>query len=118
MYGLIIDVLKGYNGKYGVAIHVPLNMIIKDYSLMTEEEKNYAKNSWTHVDFLIYKTIDKSPYTAIEVDGSKYHQYGSKQAKRDILKNSIFKKYGILLCRFNTTGSSEKEKLIQILNEG
>ncbi len=117
MYALLNDVLKKYNNNHGIAVHVPLNMIIKDYSLMTEEEKNYAKNSWTHVDFLIYKTIDKSPYAAIEVDGSKYHQEGSKQAQRDILKNSIFEKYGILLCRFNTTGSSEKEKIIKILNE-
>ncbi len=117
MYGIICDVLKEYNGKYAVAAHVPLNMIIRDYSLMDENEKKYAKNDWTHVDFLIYKTIDKTPYVAIEVDGSKYHQDGSKQAQRDILKNSIFAKYGILLCRFNTTGSSEKEKLIKILNE-
>ena len=92
-------------------------MIIRDYSFMTNEEKKYAKNDWTHVDFLIYKTIDKSPILAIEVDGFKYHKESSKQAKRDELKNIIFEKYDIPLCRFSTTGSNEKEKLTQILHE-
>ena len=117
MYALLQDILEKYNGSYEVAVHVPLNMIIRDYSLMTNEEKKYAKNDWTHVDFLIYKTIDKSPVLAIEVDGFKYHKEGSKQAKRDELKNIIFEKYDIPLCRFSTTGSNEKEKLTQILHE-
>ena len=117
MFALISDILKEYNGEYECAIHIPLNMIIRDYNLMTNEEKKYAKNSWTHVDFLIYKTIDKSSVLAIEVDGLKYHKEGSKQAKRDELKNIIFEKYDIPLCRFSTTGSNEKEKLTQILHE-
>mgnify|MGYP004643502277 FL=1 len=117
MFALINDVLMEYNRNYECAIHIPLNMIIKDYHLMTNDEKKYAKNNWTHVDFLIYKTIDKSPVLAIEVDGSRYHKEGSKQAKRDKLKNIIFEKYDIPLCRFSTTGSNEKEKLTQILHE-
>lgn len=86
------------------------------YSLRTCLSKD-AKNDWTHVDFLIYKTIDKSPVLAIEVDGFKYHKESSKQAKRDELKNIIFEKYDIPLYRFSTTGSNEKEKLTQILHE-
>ena len=117
MYALINDILGKYNGNYECAIHIPLNMIIRDYSLMTNDEKKYAKNDWTHVDFLIYKTIDKSPVLAIEVDGSKYHKEGTKQAQRDELKNVIFEKYDIPLCRFSTTGSNEKERLIRILHE-
>jgi hypothetical protein len=115
MYALLDDILKKYNGNYDIAVHVPLNMIIRDYSLMTNDEKKYAKNDWTHVDFLIYKTIDKSPVLAIEVDGSKYHKEGTTQAKRDELKNLIFEKYDIPLCRFSTAGSGEKEKLSEIL---
>ena len=117
MFALINDVLMEYNKNYECAIHIPLNMIIKDYHLMTNDEKKYAKNNWTHVDFLIYKTIDKSPVLAIEVDGSRYHKEGSKQSKRDELKNAIFEKYKIPLCRFSTTGSNEKEKLIKILHK-
>lgn len=117
MYGLINEIIKKYNGNYEIAVHVPLNMIIRDLGLMSDDEKKYAKNDWTHVDFLIYKTIDKSPALAIEVDGSKYHKEGSKQAKRDELKNTIFAKYDIPLCRFNTAGSNEKEKLSQMFKE-
>lgn len=117
MYALLEDILEKYNGNYDVAVHVPLNMIIRDYSLMTNDEKKYAKNNWTHVDFLIYKTIDKSPVLAIEVDGLKYHQEDSVQAKRDVLKNIIFEKYNIPLSRFNTAGSNEKERLSKILKE-
>jgi len=117
MYVLINDVLKKYNNNFEVAVHVPLNMIIRDYNLMTNDEKKYAKNNWTHVDFLIYKTIDKSPVLAIEVDGSKYHRDGSKQSKRDVLKNIILEKYDIPLHRFSTTGSNEKEKLKSIIND-
>ena len=117
MYALLEDILRKYNGNYECAIHIPLNMIIRDYSLMTNDEKKYAKNDWTHVDFLIYKTIDKSPVLAIEVDGSKYHKEGTKQAQRDELKNVIFEKYDIPLYRFSTTGSNEKERLIKILHE-
>ena len=117
MYSLINEILKKYNNAYEIAIHVPLNMIIRDFSLMTNAEKKYAKNNWTHVDFLIYKTIDKSPLLAVEVDGSSYHKKGTRQFQRDELKNTIFEKYNIPLCRFNTTGSNEKERLESVLNE-
>lgn len=116
MYALISDILKNNHENYEIAVHVPLNMIIRDFSLMTNAEKKYAKNDWTHVDFLIYKTIDKTPILAVEVDGLSYHKEGTKQAQRDELKNIIFEKYNIPLCRFNTTGSNEKEKLELVLN--
>lgn len=117
MFVIINDVLKKHYNNYDVAVHVPVNMIIKDYDLMTDKEKKYAKNDWTHVDFLIYKKIDKTPIVAIEVDGDKYHQKGSKQAINDDMKNQIFDKYNIPLYRFSTTQSNEKERLINILNK-
>ena len=104
-----------------IKVDDPVRMYLKEIGkiplLSLEDEKKYAKNDWTHVDFLIYKTIDKSPVLAIEVDGSKYHKEGSKQAKRDELKNTIFAKYDIPLCRFSTAGSNEKEKLSQMFKE-
>ena len=54
---------------------------------------------------------------AIEVDGAKYHSEGSKQAIRDNIKNQIFRKYKIPLYRFCTTGSNEKQRLLNILQE-
>ena len=75
------------------------------------------KNPLTHIDFLIFNVIDKSPVLAIEVDGYAYHNDNIKQSDRDKLKNSILEKYNIPLIRFNTTGSMEKEKLEKRLME-
>lgn len=118
MYSIIDDVLNMQNFRnLSVAVHVPLKMIIRDKTLMTEKEMKYAFNDWTHVDFLIYNSIDKQPLLAIEVDGVKFHQSGTKQAKRDELKNSIFSKYHLQLLRLSTKGSNEKTKLIIALNK-
>ena len=118
MYSIIDDVLDMQKFKnLSVAVHVPLKMIIRDKTLMTEKEMKYAFNDWTHVDFLIYNFIDKQPILAIEVDGIKYHQLGTKQSKRDELKNNIFSKYNLQLLRLSTKGSNEKTKLIKALNK-
>ena len=116
MYALIADVLrdKRFNG-FGVTTHVPLKMLIRDTSLMTSEEENYAMNVLTHVDFLIFDTIDKLPRLVIEVDGAKYHAEGTKQAERDVMKNEILNKYGLPILRFRTDGSNERKRLIEIL---
>ena len=65
----------------------------------------------THVDFLIYKAIGKTPVVAIEVDGFHYHKKGSRQHERDIMKDSIFSKYDLPLLRFKTNGSGEAEQI-------
>ena len=48
---------------------------------------------------------------AIEVDGTGFHEAGSKQAERDMKKNSILEKCGVPLLRLRTDGSGEKEKI-------
>jgi len=68
MYSVIEDVLMADEfSKLNVVVHQPLNSIIRDPHKLTDEETAYAMNSWTHVDFLIYNYIDKSPVLAIEV---------------------------------------------------
>ncbi|MCF8059961.1 MAG: DUF2726 domain-containing protein [Bacteriovoracaceae bacterium] len=115
---LIRDVLKEERfGKLSVSNHIPLRMIIKDKDLLTEREAQYASNFLSHVDFLIYDKMGKAPVLAIEVDGVAYHKEGSKQAERDELKNHIFSKYSIPLLRFRTDGSSERQKLVEMLNK-
>ncbi len=97
--------------KLGVATHVPLKMIIRDLNLLNSEEKKYALNIHTHVDFLIYDKMGKVPKLAIEVDGVAFHKQGSKQEVRDKMKNEIFLKYELPLLRFRTDGSSEGDIL-------
>ncbi len=117
MFGLITEVLKeeGLEG-YGVHIHVPLRMLLRDPSLLeTERERQYALNSLTHVDFLIFEKIGRSIVAVIEVDGWAFHKTDRAQAERDALKNAICARYGIPLFRFSTTGSGEKEQLCSLL---
>lgn len=64
------------------AVHVSLVNLIKDYSLLTKEEAVYARNPLTHVDFLLFRRMDKSPLLAVEVDGMpSIPQEASKQAE-------------------------------------
>ena len=74
-------------------------------------ERQYARNPLTHVDFLLFNQMDKHPVLAIEVDGTGFHEAGSKQAERDMKKNSILEKCGVPLLRLRTDGSGEKEKI-------
>lgn len=116
MYGLIEETLTDYDN-LSVACHTPMNMIIKDMSLLSEEERKYASNYLTHIDFLIYNKLTKKILLAIEVDDYNYHKEGTIQGNRDELKNAILKKYNLPLIRFQTNGSREKEKLINQLDE-
>lgn len=118
MYSLIEEIIA--DNKYSsldVVCHFPLNMLIKNPELLSEQECKYAMNAATHLDFLIYNRIGKKPVLAIEVDGYEYHKEDTVQASRDLLKNHIMELYEIPLMRFKTNGSSEKEKIIEMLDK-
>jgi len=100
-----------------VVCHFPLNMLIKNPELLNEQECQYAMNSATHLDFLIYNRIGKKPVLAIEVDGYEYHKEDTVQASRDLLKNHIMELYEIPLLRFMTNGSGEREKIVEMLDK-
>ena len=93
------------------AAHVSLVNLVKDYSMLTEEETVYARNPLTHVDFLLFRRMDKSPLLAIEVDGAAFHAAGSVQAGRDEKKNRIFEQCGIPLLRSGQMGAGKWNKL-------
>lgn len=95
----------------GCAVHVSLATLVRDYAPLTEEERKYARNPLTHVDFLLFRKMDKQPVLAIEVDGTRFHEAGSKQASRDEKKNHIMEKCGLLLLRLRTDGSGERERI-------
>ena len=118
MYVLISNILKQDTfSKYDVALNFPLRNVIRDFSKLTEEEHKYARHCNTHLDFLIYNKLGKNPILAIEVDGYEYHKAGTEQAERDKKKDRILAKYELPLLRFSTTGSGEKQKLINKLTE-
>ena len=116
IYGVIRDILQQSEfASVDCAIHVSLVNFVKDYSILDEYEAVYARNPLTHVDFLLFRRMDKSPLLAIEVDGIAFHSTGSVQAGRDEKKNRIFKKCGIPLLRLRTDGSGEKVRIEQAL---
>ncbi len=118
MFGLIKRVLAEERfSKYDVLLHFPIRQLIRDFSRLDEQEKKYASNPSTHLDFLIYNKLGKSPILGIEVDGFKFHKEGTKQSERDKMKDNILEKYNLPLLRFRTNESNEKEKLTSKLND-
>ena len=112
LYAVIQDILQKEEFSFvDCAVHVSLVNLVKDYSMLTEEETAYARNPLTHVDFLLFRRMDKSPLLAVEVDGVAFHAAGSTQADRDEKKNRIFELCGIPLLRLRTDESGEKERL-------
>ena len=117
MYALITDALKEKRLSHlDVAIHVPLRMILRDVSLLTAAEKQYAMNVFTHVDFLIFDAMGKLPRLIVEVDGAAFHVEGTKQSERDAMKNEIFDKYQLPILRLRTDGSGERKQLIDAID--
>lgn len=118
MYTLVREIIS--DNKYtslDVVCHFPLNMLIKNPALLNDQECRYAMNPATHLDFLIYNRIGKTPILAIEVDGYEYHKKDTLQGSRDLLKDHIMELYKIPLLRLKTNGSGEKEKITAFLNE-
>ena len=112
MYAALVDLLESLPQlELKVICHQRLSLLIRDFFRLTEEERRYAANPGTHVDFLLYNPVSKMPVLAIEVDGFHFHKDSSRQAQRDQLKDSIFEKYGIPLLRLPTNGSREIEKI-------
>ena len=110
MYAELTEMFKDRN-ELNVACHVPLSMLIRDRSLLTDRELTYVTNSLTHVDFLIYNRVSKKPVLIIEVDGYQFHKEGTRQSERDEIKDAVLSKYSIPFIRLSTIGSSEKEKI-------
>lgn len=117
-YGLINDILQSDPAYQGMKVlcHIPLCQVIKGTALMTAEERRYASNYNTHLDFVIINSVIKRPLIAIETDGYTYHNVGTKQHHRDQMKNHILATYGLPLLRLSTKGSGERTKIIDKLS--
>ncbi|MDD4321747.1 MAG: DUF2726 domain-containing protein [Acidaminococcaceae bacterium] len=85
--------------------------------MLNQEERKFAQNPWTHVDFLIFNKLDKEAVLAVEVDGYAYHQNNETQSERDTLKDKILQQINLPVLRVATNESGEREKLIKMLEE-
>ena len=117
-FSLIEKILSDYPefNHLGVFCHTPLRNVIRDWSLLNEQEKKYISHYSTHLDFLVINHVTKKPILAIETDGYTFHNDETEQHQRDILKNHILEVYGLPLIRLRTHESGEKEKIITTLN--
>ena len=100
-----------------VPSHPPLQQLIRDWTLLDDEERRYASNGATHLDFLIYTRVSKQPVLAVEPDGYKFHKQGTRQSERDRMKDRILDRYGLPLLRLSTTGTDEETKIHTQLTE-
>ena len=117
-YSLIENILTenpSFN-HFGVFCHMPLRSIIRDRSLLNEDERKYISHYSTHVDFLIINHVTKKPVMDVETDGYNYHNIETEQYQRDLKKDHILALYGIPLLRLKTNESGEKEKIIAMLS--
>lgn len=117
-YALIENILHEYPEyiHLGVLCHTPIRTLIKDLSLLNDEERKYTSHFSTHLDFLIVNHVTKKPVLAIETDGYNFHKDETDQHHRDEMKNHILEKYGLPLLRLSTTGSGEKERIVTTLS--
>ncbi len=101
----------------GIVCHQPLRQLLRDVSLLTNDDMSYALHPKTHIDFLLYNKVSKRPVLAIETDGYQHHKEGTTQSIRDEKKNRILITFGIPLLRLSTIGSNERQRVIEILRE-
>ena len=89
-----------------------LRNFFKTIDNLNEEEKKYVNNG-ARIDFVIYDKMNNKPVLFIEVDGFEYHKNNPKQLEKDKLKDSIARKNGIDILRFETGGEHyDEEKII------
>ena len=112
IYNLLIEAIAALNlSNIGVLCHYPLSRLIANWNLLEDNEKAFAENPFSHVDFLLYNSITKDPIFAIEVDGWHFHKENVVQQSRDELKNQIFTKLGLRLLRLSTTDTVNLETI-------
>lgn len=107
---------KAFRG-FGVVFQFPLSILVRDSEYLTTEESVYATHPWTQTDFLVYRKVDKSPVLVIEVDGYTFHREGTRQAERDVMKDSVLKKCGLPILRLSTVGSNERSRIRKKLED-
>ncbi len=114
---VIQDVLSEPKYKFlDCVFSISLKQLIKNFDLLTEEEKHFVYDTSSEVDFVIYDKNNHMPVLVVEVDGYAFH-HKPIDKKRDSIKNTILNKYHISFLRLPTDSSNERNKLISALDD-
>ena len=122
MDNIIEMLLRDIQFRSFYSVHgVPLRILINNWERLTDEERSYAQNPLTSVDFVIYNRFDKLPVLAIEVGGMAYHGKKAIHLIRDDMKERILEKFGIDLLWISINegweGDILRTKLEEILSD-
>lgn len=100
----------------GILAHYPLARLVANTHSLSQEQQDFVKNPHTHVDFLLYNTVSKSPLACIEVDGWKFHNTDA-QKHRDNMKDEILSVYGLKPIRLSTTSLVTVKTLKKLIGD-
>ena len=107
-------ILKDYP-EYDVRIHVRLSDLIYNLNNFTDVEIKYIMHPKTHLDFVIYDKITFKPVLCIELDGTTYHDYSSRQINHDNIKTRVLEQNNLQFLRLKTNESNEINRIKSIL---
>lgn len=118
-YNKLYEIINENNefSHLGILCHTPLRNVIRDWSLLNEDEQQYISHYTTHLDFLIISHVTKKPILAIETDGFNFHNEKTEQHQRDLKKDHILELYGLPLIRLSTVQSGEKTRIVDSLRQ-
>ena len=117
IYHALQEVLQQqHRSNIDILCHYPLSRLISRWEALDHEERTFAESPYSHVDFLIYNTIDKKPVFTLEVDGWQYHQGSEVQQSRDALKDRILTKLELPHHRLSTTYTVTTDSLGHLIS--
>lgn len=118
IYDCLVTAIKELRlDNIGIVCHYPISLLIGDGAQLDARENVFAHSPFSHIDFLIYNTLTKTPRCAIEVDGWQFHKGSEAQQERDAVKDSIMAKLGLRLYRLSTTDTVTVETLKKLISE-
>src|SRR3989442_12357257 len=96
----------------GTGWSVAIKMRLQDVVDREGEDLPYEQFQFltrAHLDFTVYREVDRLPTFAIEFDGSKHAL--RTQIQRDVLKNGLCARAGLPLIRIGFAELHEREKM-------
>lgn len=116
VYNLLCDFLKKNNGKYKLAIKLPLAEFVSDKNFLDENQdiKKFVLSN-SHLDFSLYSESINKPLLAIEVDGKSHNE--EVQKVRDAKKETILNYMNIPLIRISSRESLKVNEFEEKIEE-